>query len=384
MSQVVLERVSKSFAAPGRDVVQALRTVSFTAQTGELTALLGPSGCGKTTLLRVIAGLERPDSGGLSIDGKDVLPLPAKDRGVAMVFQQPALYPHLTARENLAFGLRLRKVPPREIQQRIGETASLLEISECLDRLPQHLSGGQRQRVALGRAMVRRPGVYLLDEPLSQLDTPMRLQLRQDLRRIQQELGATVILVTHDQSDAFAIADRVAVMIGGAILQCDRPREIYDTPARVEVAGFIGNPPMNLLPIILAAHEEASVRFGSDSGGKLQLMLPNAHLLPELKSHIGKEILLGIRPEHVTIASNSVPDDSAITARITSLEYSGADLVVQLTADSMKLAARVPAEINFAPGQEVRVALPFPKCLCYDPVSGSLIPWHDKSGVVSR
>jgi multiple sugar transport system ATP-binding protein len=191
-------------------------------------------------------------------------------------------------------------------------------------------------------------------------------------------LGATVILVTHDQADAFAIADRVAVMIRGAILQCDPPRDIYDTPACAEVAGFIGNPPMNLLPAILAAHEEASPRFETGFGAAPRLTLPKAQLLPELKSHVGKEILLGFRPEHVSIASNSAPDDSAIPARITSLEYAGADLVVQLSAGPARLAARVPAEMNLAPGQEVNIALHFPKCLCYDPISGRLIPSQTK------
>lgn len=374
MSQVVLDRVSKSFPALGRAEVRALQAASLNARAGELTAVLGPSGSGKTTLLRIIAGLEQPDSGALFLGGKDALPLPAKDRGVAMVFQQPALYPHFTARENLALGLRLRKVPAREIRQRIGETAELLGIGDCLDRLPQNLSGGQRQRVALGRAIVRRPQVYLLDEPLSQLDTPMRSQLRGDLRRIQQELGATMIFVTHDQADALAIADRVAVIIGGEVFQCDEPSVVYNAPACLAVAGFIGSPPMNLLPVILVGQGERPALEWGNAAGPLHLVLPESGLSAEVLNQMGQEIILGIRPEHVSVVTDLAPAASSVTARIARAEFFGADLLLRLSIGSVTLVARVPAGANLAAGQQVRVSIPLSKALCYRKSGGLLVP----------
>ena len=357
-----------------------MRGADLVAMSGELTALLGPSGCGKTTLLRVIAGLERADSGRLFLDGKDLSPIAPKDRDVALVFQQPALYPYLTARENLAFGLKLRKVPAPDIRQRVGEAAELLEITDCLDRLPQELSGGQRQRVSLGRAIVRRPQVYLLDEPLSQLDAPMRLQLRRDLRRIQQELGVTMVFVTHDQADAFAIADRVAVMIDGAILQCDRPAGIHDQPACVPVAKFIGNPPMNLFPVLLLGAGDRPALQWEDAGGIPRLSLPKADLSGDLANYVGKEIILGIRPEHVSIVTDPLPGEPTATGRIASVEYSGADLVLHLLIEAVTLAARVPAGVSLTPGQQVKVALRLSKSQCYEPGSGTRIQGLDHSG----
>ena len=379
MSHVVLENISKSFAAPRRDVVQALRSVNLTARSGELTALIGPSGSGKTTLMRVVAGLEQPDSGSLFLAGRNLLPLPAKDREVAMAFQQPALYPHLTARENLALGLRLRKVHAAELRQRVDEAADLLEIGDCLDRLPQDLSGGQRQRVALGRAIVRRPQVYLLDEPLSQLDAPLRLRLRQDLRRIQQQLGATMILVTHDQADALATADHVAVMMDGSVLQCDRPGEIYDTPACVEIASFIGNPPINLLPVVLACGGEsleldwtAAARSGS-SAPIPRLILPRSSFSGALASLDGHQVTLGIRPEYLRLGAEIHPRTLGLPARVERMEFLGADRLLHLSAGQFSLIARVPSTTSAAPGQPVQFSLRLSDCLFFEPGTGKLI-----------
>lgn len=379
MSQVVIERVTKSFAGSGSGVVQALHEACLTARAGELTALLGPSGCGKTTLLRVVAGLERPDSGTLLIDGRNVLPLPAKDREVAMVFQQPALYPHLTARENLAFGLRLRKIPAQEVRQRVEEAAGLLGVADCLTRHPQELSGGQRQRVALGRAIVRRPGVYLLDEPLSQLDAPMRLQLRRDLRRIQQDLGATMIFVTHDQADAFAIADRVAVMMDGAILQCDRPAGVYNKPASVPVAKFIGNPPMNLLPVVLMRGgggpilDWSTVDQGDRAAAVVRLILPESSFSAELANYDGKQVILGVRSEHMQMAGNGASEASTTPVRLVRAEFFGADQLLHLSAGPISLIARVPSGASLVPGQEVKLSLRWRDCLFYEPGTGRLL-----------
>jgi multiple sugar transport system ATP-binding protein len=239
MAQVVFERLSKTFAGPSGAKVRALDSFSLTVEAGELLTLIGPSGCGKTTALRLLAGLETPDAGTLSLDGKVLNDVPPQDREVAMVFQSHALYPHLTARENLAFGLTLRRRPKSEIARRVGELAEMLGLGDCLERLPRELSGGQRQRVALGRALARRPKVLLLDEPLSSLDTPLRLQLRTELAKLHQTLRATWIYVTHDQGEAVTLGRRLAVMRDGALCQVDVPERIRQSPANEFVASFL-------------------------------------------------------------------------------------------------------------------------------------------------
>jgi multiple sugar transport system ATP-binding protein len=382
VSRVVLDNISKTFPDRGRAAVRALRQVSLTANPGELTVLLGPSGSGKTTLLRVIAGLEQPDSGGLVLDGRDLLPLAPRDRDVAMVFQEPALYPHLTVRGNLAFGLRLRKLPAAEIRQRVGETADWLGIGNCLDRLPQELSGGQRQRVALGRAIVRRPRVHLLDEPLSQLDTPLRLQLRQDLRRIQRELGATMILVTHDQADAFAIADRVAVMMDGSILQCDQPLTVYRAPACLALAAFVGNLPMNLLPVKVSSVAGAPALdwFGNDAaspaGEVARLTLPPDRLSGGLAAHVNRRIILGIRPELLHSGLDQTSGALRIRAMVLRTEFSGADLLVFLNFGKASLVARADAGASAVPGEDGRFSVCLSDCLFYDPETAERISSH--------
>jgi len=245
MATVAIENLTKIFPGPRGTRVRALDGLSLTVESGEFVVLVGPSGSGKTTALRLIAGLEEATSGTVSIDGKVLDGVPPKDRDIAMVFQNGALYPHMTARENLAFGLKLRKFPRAEIETRVEEAAGVLGLGPCLERKPQELSGGQRQRVALGRAMVRQPKVFLFDEPLANLDPQMRLQLRAELSRIHTRLGATMIYVTHDQVEAMTLGDRIAVMKEGALQQAAGPMQLYERPANMFVAGFIGSPPMN-------------------------------------------------------------------------------------------------------------------------------------------
>ncbi len=244
MPRVVLESVTKHFPAPNGQAICAVNRASLAVEAKELLALVGPSGCGKTTTLRLIAGLEEPDAGTVAINGQVVNQVPARERDIAMVFQNLALYPHMTARENLAFGLKLRKLPAAEIEQRVCATAELLGITDCLARRPAELSGGQRQRVALGRALVRRPPLLLLDEPFANLDAPLRRELRRELLRLHRELGLTTLLVTHDQAEALALGQRVAVMNAGTIEQVGTPTEIRAKPATPFVAAFLDPSPL--------------------------------------------------------------------------------------------------------------------------------------------
>ena len=246
MPQLQFDHVTKSYS----DVV-ALRDVSFEARDGELLVLVGPSGCGKSTTLRLIAGLEEFESGTISIDGNAINNLPPKDRDIAMVFQSYALYPHMTVRQNLEFGLKMKKTPTDEIEQRVLATAQSLDIEDLLERKPGQLSGGQKQRVAVGRAMIRKPAVFLFDEPLSNLDTKLRVTLRDEMASLHQRLSATIIYVTHDQIEALTLGNRIAVMNEGQIQQIGTPQEIYQTPANTFVASFIGNPAMNLISRIV-------------------------------------------------------------------------------------------------------------------------------------
>jgi multiple sugar transport system ATP-binding protein len=239
MPRVVLDNVTKHFPGPNGQATCAVNRASLTVEDKELMALVGPSGCGKTTTLRLVAGLEVPDAGTVALDGQVANSVPAKDRDIAMVFQNLALYPHMTARENLAFGLRLRKLPAAEIEQRVRTTAELLGIADCLARRPAELSGGQRQRVALGRALVRRPGLLLLDEPFANLDAPLRRELRRELLRLHGALNLTTLLVTHDQAEALALGRRVAVMRAGAVEQVGPPAELRARPATPFVAAFL-------------------------------------------------------------------------------------------------------------------------------------------------
>jgi multiple sugar transport system ATP-binding protein len=240
MARVTIKGVTREFSGAGGERIRALDGATLAVEDKELLTIVGPSGSGKTTLLRLIAGLDEPDAGTIALDGKVQNGVPPQDRDVAMVFQHHALYPHLTAAENLAFGLKLRKVPWEEILRRVAEAAEMLKIAHCLNRRPAGLSGGERQRVALGRALVRHPRVFLLDEPLSQLDAPLRAQMRSEIAALQARLGVTMIYVTHDQAEAMALGQRVAVMHQGAVQQVAEPRQLQEHPANLFVAGFIG------------------------------------------------------------------------------------------------------------------------------------------------
>ncbi len=303
MARVILEHLSKVYPRPDGLPVQAVSDLTLAIENRELLVLLGPSGCGKTTTLRLLAGLEEPSAGTVSIDGRNMNAVAPKDRDVAMVFQNPALYPHLSVFENMAFGLTLRKLDRGEVARRVKEATSLLGLEDCLERLPMALSGGQRQRVAIGRALVRRPGLFLLDEPLSNLDVQLRAQMRLELARLHQRLQTTTVYVTHDQVEAMLLGHRLAVMKAGVLQQVGKPSELYQQPVNLFVAGFIGSPAMNFLHGRLEAQNGAlffaSAAPAGDSRTESLRLQVGGPLADKLGGYAGKEIVLGLRPEHI-------------------------------------------------------------------------------------
>jgi multiple sugar transport system ATP-binding protein len=329
MATVRIERLGKDHGD-----TQVLGDVSLEVADGELLVLVGPSGCGKSTLLRCIAGLETLTRGRILIDGRDVTHVEPRDRDIAMVFQSYALYPHLSVRENLAFGLKMRKTPRAEIDERVKEAAAMLGLEQLLERRPSQLSGGQRQRVAMGRAVVRRPKVFLFDEPLSNLDAALRGQMRVELMRLHQKLSATMIYVTHDQVEAMTLADRIAVLNKGALQQVGPPAELYETPANLFVARFIGTPEMNVL-------DAAEAR--------------RAELVGELPDGVAQ---VGIRAESVQVSRRAAVVTSGAQAQVEVVEQLGHDALVHLTVENMKLIARVEGREAPRPGDRVRVSLP--------------------------
>src|SRR5213080_1139429 len=296
MADVALRDVVKRF-----DEVEAVRNISLNIPDNEFVVLVGPSGCGKSTTLRMIAGLEEITDGEIWIGGSVVNDVPPRDRDIAMVFQNYALYPHMTVYDNMAFGLKLRKFPKAEIRKRVTDAAGILGIEELLERRPKALSGGQRQRVALGRAIVRQPKVFLFDEPLSNLDAKMRVQMRTEITKLHQRLQATIIYVTHDQIEAMTMGDRIVVMNNGKVQQIDTPLKLYNEPDNLFVAGFLGSPPMNFINGELKQERDA-IMFKEMQGGTIQVRFANR---PQAREFLGKPMLLGIRPEDIEVAQFS-------------------------------------------------------------------------------
>ena len=358
MAAIELSHVTKRF----ENGTEAVTDVSLSIADGEFVVLVGPSGCGKSTLLRMIAGLDSVTSGEVRIDGHLVNDLPPKDRDIAMVFQGYALYPHMTVAENIAFSLNLRHMPKDEVDQRVHETAELLELDALLDRRPHALSGGQRQRVAMGRAIVRNPKVFLMDEPLSNLDAKLRVQMRADIAEIQERLGVTTVYVTHDQVEAMTMADRVAVMRKGTLQQVDHPQAIYDRPVNLFVAAFIGSPPMNLVEARLETvdgHVVATIGSQRLTQGP-HLVEEHPLLAPFIDSK--RSIAVGIRPEDIEDAELAplVPNQQLQVAinRVASL---GADVEVYFELD----APAIPTdEARVAKGEAEVVTTPLKRAFC--------------------
>jgi multiple sugar transport system ATP-binding protein len=314
--------------------VQAVFDLSLDIRDGEFLVLVGPSGCGKTTALRMVAGLEEISDGTVSIGGRVVNDLSPKERDIAMVFQNYALYPHLSVAENIAFGLRLRKERKSIIDERVQWAAKLLDLTPYLARRPKELSGGQRQRVAMGRAIVRQPQVFLMDEPLSNLDAKLRVQMRADIAKLQRDIGTTTIYVTHDQVEAMTMGDRVAVMSQGYLQQVDTPQRLYDNPANLFVAGFIGTPPMNLVEADVVADGDApTLRIGVQT-----LPVPDAALkrYPGLRGMDGRRVVVGLRAGDLHLASDR-PDLPALTARLELVEALGAESIAYFRLNAMAI-----------------------------------------------
>jgi multiple sugar transport system ATP-binding protein len=330
MAGVALDEVTKVY----RDGTVAVSDLDLDIADGEFMVLVGPSGCGKTTALRMVAGLEAISEGHVRIGDRVVDRVPPKDRDIAMVFQNYALYPHLTVAENLGFSLKLHKVNKAEIKRRVVEAARILGLEEFLDRRPRNLSGGQRQRVAMGRAIVREPSAFLMDEPLSNLDAKLRVQMRAEIARIQRDLGTTTIYVTHDQTEAMTMGDRVAVMKRGVLQQVDHPQGLYDDPVNLFVGGFIGSPAMNLVEATLvASNGDLDVRFG---GEELRVADSLVAARPRLRDHVDRPVVLGIRPESFEDAAvaSDAPEDRRIRGNVELVELMGADAYVHFTLDA--------------------------------------------------
>jgi len=330
VSDVSLDKVNKVY----ENGFHAVKDMSLNIADGEFMVLVGPSGCGKTTALRMVAGLEDITSGILRIGGKEVNDETPKERDIAMVFQNYALYPHMTVAENIGFALKLRKTPKAELDAKVNEAAGILGLTDWLDRKPGQLSGGQRQRVAMGRAIVRQPSVFLMDEPLSNLDAKLRVQMRAEVARIQRHLGVSTIYVTHDQVEAMTMGDRVTVMRDGTLQQVDTPQNLYDNPDNVFVAAFIGSPAQNLYDATVGEGAR-SIKLGSQS-----VDLPEAVVLkrPGLRAYIGKDVVVGMRPEHLRAEAPSVTGPK-LTGDVELVEALGSEQVVHFTIDAHRVIA---------------------------------------------
>ena len=360
MATVRLEHVSKSFAK-----VVAVEDISIEIEDKTFVALLGPSGCGKTTTLRLIAGLETLSEGNIYIGDRLVNDLSPRERNIAMVFQSYALYPHMSVFDNMAFPLRIRKVPKEETKERVTDTAALLEIRDLLDRKPKQLSGGQRQRVALGRAIVRNPEVFLLDEPLSNLDAKLRVYMRAELKRLQRKLGVTTIYVTHDQVEALTMSDRIAVMNEGRLQQVDGPDELYNMPANTWVAGFIGSPPMNFFDCTLVVERQQA--FLGASGFSLGIDTQLATVIREKAS--SAELVMGARPEDITVTRGK----GEISAEIYVVEPVGESTIVDLRMGKHLAKARAPAGFKGEIGENVWVTIAREKIHIFDKKTDELL-----------
>jgi multiple sugar transport system ATP-binding protein len=362
MATVTFEHVTKKYGE-----VLAVNDLNLEINDGEFMVLVGPSGCGKTTSLRMIAGLEEITGGTLRIGDRIVNDVAPKDRDIAMVFQSYALYPHMTVRDNLAFGLKLRKVPKPEIERRVKEAADTIQLSNLLDRKPKELSGGQRQRVALGRAIVREPAVFLMDEPLSNLDAKLRVQTRAEIARLHQRLGTTMVYVTHDQVEAMTMGTRIAVMSDGLLQQVGTPQELYDNPDNKFVAGFIGSPSMNFATVTASGTGEAAVLTGSG----MTIPLP-PRLRAAADSVHGKTLIAGFRPEHLEIGDASA-NVASFQAKADVVEYLGNDELLHLSLSGMDLVAIVSSAHVVKPGDVLSLRLPLDKLHLFDSETGEVI-----------
>ena len=362
MASLSLQHINKTYP----NGFEAVKDFNLEIEDKEFIIFVGPSGCGKSTTLRMVAGLEEITSGTLKIGDKVMNDVEPKDRDIAMVFQNYALYPHMTVYDNMAFGLKLRKVPKDQIDKAVREAARILDLEKLLDRKPKALSGGQRQRVAMGRAIVREPKVFLMDEPLSNLDAKLRVQMRSEISSLHQRLGATIIYVTHDQTEAMTLGTRIVVMKDGVIMQVDSPQKLYNEPNNLFVAGFMGSPQMNFIDSKLEKKEDGYyVVFASYS-----IKIPDGKVAAakNLDQYVGKEVVLGIRPEniHDEEAFLNLSPDSVISVKVEVTELMGAETYLYLDFEGKKFTARVNPRTQAKHGDVIKVALDLNKIHLFD------------------
>lgn len=365
MAKVVLKNISKWF-----DDVEAVKNISLEIKDEEFMVLVGPSGCGKTTTLRMIAGLEEISFGEIYIGGRLINDVPPKDRNIAMVFQNYALYPHMKVYENMAFGLKLRGMPKKEISERVKDAASILGLEDYLDRYPKQLSGGQRQRVAVGRAIVRRPEVFLMDEPLSNLDAKLRVQMRAELQKIHRTLKATIVYVTHDQIEAMTLGQRMAVILNGELQQLDNPLNVYGKPTNRFVAGFVGSPPMNFVSGIIEKKGDDFV-FNCES---FKFVVPKG-LDRMLESYIGKEVVFGLRPEDIwdTNSSEWIKEKTAFESVVDYREIIGSETFMYVHVGDTPLITRVGGLCDAVAGSVFKIVFRLENLHFFDPTNQKAI-----------
>jgi multiple sugar transport system ATP-binding protein len=351
MTAIKLDRIDKVY--PGG--VKAVDSLSLDIQDGEFMVLVGPSGCGKSTALRMVAGLEEISAGILRIGDRVMNRTPSRDRDVAMVFQSYALYPHLSVRQNIGFGLTLRKMPKAEIRKRVDEVAEMLGLTEYLERKPRNLSGGQRQRVAMGRAIVREPQAFLMDEPLSNLDAKLRVSMRASLSQLHERLGVTTVYVTHDQVEAMTLGDRVCVLRDGRLQQVDTPQKLFDNPVNLFVAGFIGSPAMNFVTADLVREDGPHVAF---AGHKLPVPAETLEARPGLDGYFGKQVILGVRPSDFEDAAHATPGWPRVSARAEVTEELGSEIHVLFSIDAPPVEHKDAADLADDATGEGGAALP--------------------------
>jgi multiple sugar transport system ATP-binding protein len=368
LAEIQIRQLSKSY--PGG--VPAVEAIELSIAPRELLVVLGPSGSGKTTLLRLIAGLESPDAGGVWMDGREVTKVPPHRRDVAMVFQNPALYPHLSVFDNIAFGLRARGVPRNQVRAQVNTIAGLLGLDALLRRRPSALSGGERQRVAIGRAIARQPLVLLCDEPFSNLDPPLRVALREEVAELHRRFGSTLVLVTHDQSEALLLGDRIAVLDRGRLLQCGTPRDVYERPVHRFVATFVGSPPMNLVPVEFVPEGEHTRVHLVAADRSLSWIMPTGIGLRRWPAPGQAE--LGIRPEAITVESAETASESAasplLDGHVQRLEFNGHEVLASLSIGPHRLLARLPASLPVEERQRVRVRLDLRRAAWFEAGNG--------------
>ncbi|MEZ8728389.1 ABC transporter ATP-binding protein [Vibrio cyclitrophicus] len=361
MATLDLKQIRKTYRNADNET---LKGIDISIDSGEFLILVGPSGCGKSTLMNTIAGLENISSGEIVIDGVDVAQVEPKDRDIAMVFQSYALYPNMTVRGNIAFGLKIRKMPQQDIDAEVNRVAEMLQIEQLLDRKPSQLSGGQRQRVAMGRALARRPKLYLFDEPLSNLDAKLRVEMRHQIKRLHQKLNTTIVYVTHDQIEAMTLADRIAVMKDGELQQLGTPQEIYTKPNNMFVAGFMGSPSMNFIKTMVDLDEEQNpiIKVTGTAEQEHHIRLPQS-----MRDQDGKELVIGLRPEHITEQEgDDVSATTKLDLQLEVLEPTGPDTIAMVKVNDQEVACRLSPEFEVSVGQMAPLHFDLSKAVFFD------------------